>query len=161
MTRPTIPQQLLDLMEKRLVDHKFRWFREGDPVLIPASQMPAMLVSEESTDWEAGPTGYDTVTHTLLLKVVLNKKSELGSKEQGMTLDKKVNQIMQARDENNQLLPGTVMGVLRQDFTLENTMINNIGTIRFGVVARPEETETVEAHLELVLTELVPVPNRA
>jgi hypothetical protein len=158
--RPTVPQLLLDLFEKRLVDHRFKWFREGDPIILPQSQMPALLVTEDTTRWEADATGYDKATHTLRIQVVLNKKADFGNKDQASSLDKKLDEIVQGRDEAGALLPNTIMGVLRKDFTLEGLSIQSIGTVEKGFVARSEELTTAEARITLELQELVPIVGR-
>lgn len=160
--KKTVPQIILDLLEETFNEGEFKWFREGDPLLIPASRLPALIATETQTDYNAGPTGHDEIVHHILLQVVLNKKDEIGNPDADISLDRKLSEITQGRSETTgDFLDNTIMGVLRRHITIGNLAIENIGRVRLGVIPRSEDLMTAEAHIELTITELQAIANRS
>jgi hypothetical protein len=159
--KPNVPQVLLALFKANF-GNKFRMFREGDPIIIPASQMPALVISEPQTQYLDGPTGFDEVEHSLTIQVILNKKDEFGKpSDESTSLDATLDALVQGRDESTgEFLPQTVIGILRKNYTLGNLTIHQQATVRKGVIPRTEELTTVEAHIEIVVTELQQVSGR-
>lgn len=54
---------------------------DGDPVTLPESNMPAMIVHPDTSDWNRGSSGsrYDNKSHRLTITLVYNQKMVLGS----------------------------------------------------------------------------------
>lgn len=159
--RKTVPQTLIDLLKTNLPENTFLSYYEGDPILIPASLMPACVISESQTDYDTGPTGFDEIKHTLLIQVVFNKKDEIGKPDNQVTMDRMIDQVCQGRDETTgDFLPSSIMSILRRNITLGNLAIENISRVRKGIIPRSEELLTAEGHIELTVSELQQVSNR-
>jgi hypothetical protein len=157
----TTPMTILNIFQDAFQDGEFKLFRVGDPIIIPESMMPALIISETQTGYDVGPTGFDEVTHTLLIQVILNKKDEIGNPDQGSSLDEKLDQLIQGRDETSgELLSNTILGVLRRNITMGNLMIQNTSKVRKGIIPRSEDLITAEAHIDIEVTELQQVSNR-
>lgn len=152
---------ILDLFRNTFNRGQFKMFRIGDPITIPESQLPALIVSETATDYTFGPTGFDDVTHTLLIQVILNKKDEIGKPSDGSSLDETLDALIQGRDETSgEFMPDTILGALRRNITLGALIIQNTSKVRKGVIPRSEDLLTAEAHIDVEVIELQAVPNR-
>lgn len=158
--KPTPAQVVLELLKEEL-DAKFQGYFEGDPILFGQSYLPALVVSTPQTQFDIGPTGFDQLTHTLLIQVVFNKKDEFGRPDNQVTMDRLIDQIVWGRDEETgDYKDGTIMAVLRRNITLGNYTVENISTLRKGVINRSETQMTTEGHIDVILTELQAVSNR-
>jgi len=159
--KETVPQLLIDSLRDTLVTHHFRWFREGDPIIIPQSRLPALLVTEENTDYQYGATGMIDITHNLRVQIVLNKKTDFGNPEESSSLDKVLDRIMQGRDASSgALLPDTIMGAFLKNRNFLTYQISGLGTPTKGVIARSETLITAEAHVTIALVETIAKPAR-
>lgn len=56
-----------------------RRFYFGDPIKIPQSSLPALIVHPIATGWEQRGSQYDMKTHTIEVRLVYNVKQYLGS----------------------------------------------------------------------------------
>lgn len=156
----TIPQLIIDLLKTEM-RHKFKLYREGDPIIPPQGALPALFITETETNYSLGATMHDRIEHRLLIQVVLDKKAEFGNPDASLSLDKKLDQIIQDRDDNGYFKSGTMMKVLRENYTLgKNMLIENISTVRKGVVPRTEEIVTTEGHVDLTIVEEQPMEAR-
>jgi len=160
--KKTVPEILIDLFKVNLSKGTFRTFREGDPLIFPASMLPALFISEPKTSYAQGPTGYDEITHNILIQVVFDKKTEFGAPAGVATLAQTIELTMQGRHPTTGVLMlSTVMGILRTNLSIGDLMIEQIGDVEKGYIPRSEELETEEAHVRLTLSELQSVPNRS
>ncbi len=155
-----VPKVLANLFEANLEDI-FKVYREGDPIIPKTSELPAIYVTEPETNYNAGPTGYDDIVHEILIQVIFNKKKDFGNPDKGSSLDSDLDSVVQGRDATTgEYKEKTIMGVLRKNFTLDNLVVQNIGTVRKGIIERSEELITAESHIEITVTELQSVTNR-
>lgn len=160
-TKLTVAQVIVNLFKDAFGD-QFKLYRVGDPITPGQSQLPAIFVTDQNIDFEQDATGYDKLTHHLLVQLVFNKKDELGQPVEGNTLDTIIDNLMFGRNAStNAYLSNSIMGVLRANLTLGGITVETIGNVRKGVVPRPEEMLTVEGHVEVTATELQPVNNRS
>lgn len=151
--RKTVPQRLKELFEASLPADYFKEIYEGDPI-IPRN-FPCMIISEPETADNTGPTGFEEITHQILIQVSFNKKDEIGKPANEATQENEIDYICQGRDETTgQYLPQTIKGVLRGNFTLSGLAVQNISRLRKGVIPRSELLMTVEGHIDVTLTEL-------
>ena len=151
--RKTVPQKLIELFEASLPKDYFKEYYEGDPI-IPRN-FPCLIVSEPVTSEDTGATGFDEITHEILIQVVFNKKDEIGKPANEATVDNEIDYIVQGRDETTgEYLPQTIKGVLRTNFTLSGLAVENVSRLRKGVIPRSEQLMTAEGHIECTITEL-------
>jgi hypothetical protein len=155
-----VPKVLLEIFKEAFGDF-FHLYREGDPIIPAISELPALFITEENTEYEFGPTGHDEIRHEIVIQVVLNKKQDFGNPDHGSSLDHHLDALCQGRDETTgDFKDETVMGILRKQVTLGDLMIESIGSVKKGIVTRSEELITAEAHIDLVVTEIQAVSNR-
>lgn len=157
--KDNVPKILLDLFEDAFKD-TFKLYREGDPGVPSLSQLPAIFITEPDTNYKTGPTGHDEIVHEILIQVVFNKKDDFGNPDHA-SLDHWLDAITQGRDSTTgDFKTKTIMGVLRKNITIGNLMVDNIGSVKKGVVVRSEEIITAEAQVEVTLTEIQAVSSR-
>lgn len=162
MSKLNVPQTLLRLFETKFDKNRYHWYREGDPVIIPAEMLPALIVTEPDTQYAVGPTGMDEITHTIRIKVVLNKKDELGNPELTHTLESVLDEYVQGRDDTTgDFNSDTILGVLRRNLSLGNLAIDQTAHVKKGVVPRPNDILTAECWVDIVVTEYQAIANRS
>lgn len=159
--KDSIAQVVLKLLKDEL-NYKFKTFRTGDPGLIPPANLPAVFVSEVQTNYTDGPTLHDEIEHVLLIQLVFDKKEDFGNPDESHTLENRIERIVQGReDSTGNFLDGTLIKVLRENYTLGNLVIENINQVRRGVNPRSEELITEEAHIDVTVREIQAVTARA
>lgn len=161
-SRPSVPQTLLRLFEQNFDKERFAWYREGDPIHLPASRLPALIVTETETGYDVGPTGHDQITHTIRIKVVLNKKDEMGNPTVTSSLEAILDRYVQGRsDTTGDFLSDTIMGVLRRNISIGNLAIEQTASVKKGVVPRPDDVLTSECWIDITIVENQAIANRA
>lgn len=161
--RITVAEKIRDLVKDTFGNH-FRLYRVGDPIIIPNSELPAVLITETGLEVAQDATGYDALIHSITMQVVYSKKDELGRPVDGNTLDTILDNIVYGRDPStNEYADKSIMGVLRKNFTLDsNTTIQQEVSVRKTLVVRTasQEDTTAEATIEIEVHELQVVNNR-
>ena len=158
--KDNVPRVLINLLRETFGDF-FHLYREGDPIIPSISELPAVFITETNTDYKFGPTGFDDISHEVLIQVVLNKKVDFGNPDHGSSLDYFLDALCQGRDSTSgDFKDETIMAVLRRNITLGELFIESIGAVKKGVVSRSEELITSEAHINLVVSEIQSVANR-
>lgn len=159
--KKTIPQVILDLFRDTFKTGPFKTYREGDPIIFPASMLPALFISEPVTEYDEGATQMDVITHQVLIQVVLNKKDEFGAPLGVSTLDNVLDQYIQGRDATTgDLLPNTILGVLRKNITFGNLIIDQQARVEKYVLPRNQELTTLEGHVRITVQEEQVISNR-
>jgi hypothetical protein len=160
--RKTVPEILLDLFRDNFKNGPFKEFREGDPIIFPRSMLPALFISENKTHYDQGPTGHDEISHEVIIQVVYDKRTEFGAPDGIATLDRTIELIMQGRDSvTGELLPSSILGILRKNLSVGSLMIDQIGDVDKGIVPRSEDLDTAEGQVRLTLTEIQSVSDRS
>lgn len=161
-TKKTISDIILDLFRDTFKQGPFKLFREGDPIIFPQSSLPALVIHEDNTSYDNGPTGHDEILHEITIQVVFNKKDELGMPTGEVTLTRTIDDIVQARDSvTGDFKTDTILGVIRRKITLGNISVNNEVTVEKGVIPRSVTLTTEEAHIRIRVTELQAIANRS
>ena len=159
--KKTVPDTLLALFKSKLGESIFKAYYMGDPIIIPHSLLPAMIISEPATDYDDGPTGFDEIKHNVLIQICFDKRSEFGKKDKEATLERTIDNIAQGRDETTgDYKDISIVGILRRNITLGNLSIRSINGVQKGIVDRSETLTTTEAHIKITITELQSVANR-
>lgn len=161
---PTYYKDAVDRIRQFLKDtfaDQFKAYFDGDPVDIPASLMPCMVVENLNSQHRSGPTGTDEMTETVLVKIVMNKQDDFGASPDADMTKKKLRRLVSGRDATTgQYLLNSLMGSLRTNITLGNAMLVNNNDVQYDVDIRPNDIVTSEAYITVTLRELVVVPNR-
>lgn len=136
----------------------FKEYYDGDPVSIPEQNLPCIIVELNSSKDVQTATGMDDLTHTITIKIALNKKDDYGKSAREVTTSKKLRAYAQAQADPSGFDPKSVLGILRTDYTLSGRIIDQTVEVRYGTVERfLSNTVTAEAHVILTAKELVKV----
>jgi len=169
-----LPRVILNTLRANL-GAMFKAYYDGEPVVIGMSHLPALIVEWESSAPVLAPTRHDKWNHTIIIKVLLNKTDDFGrSGTEGHAADiievptkKKLERMIFARDATTrQYIDESIMGVLRNNFTMDGRASDQTAQVQFGNSRRPsvqgnsEFIVTSEAHIRLTGRELIAVPNR-
>jgi hypothetical protein len=146
-----IIKYLKDYGDKRIVTYYF-----GDPLIIPASNLPALIISKKSSDIEQGATGLDEATKLYSIKLVFNKKDELGKNPNEVSAQRTMADIVEGVDTNGNWVTESIMGVLRKYFTLGDTINDQTIAIEYFLSERGDLI-TEEAEININIKDFVSV----
>lgn len=153
-------ERILHLLRKRF-DGEFHGFFDGDPVIVGVSQLPAFAVELMSTVSSKGPTGFDRWTDTILIKVILNKKDDMGDQNpQKQSTYVRLKTYVFGRDADGKFQPNSVANLIRTNFSLDDVLIDQQFAVEFGIAERPQQTVTAEAHVTITADYLVEIAQR-
>lgn len=166
----TIGQQILQILKDNFGSGMFRAYYFGDPQLLAKDNLPAIVVEESTGTTTVDYTGMDTEEKTIQIKVIFDKREDWGASPDVDTTFAKIRDIIDGRDSiSGQYLEKTLKGILRTSFTLSNPgagtgiqpyAVNQTMKTAYYLEQRPENTFTQEGRLTMMVTELIPVPNR-
>ena len=152
---------IIQLFKDNLGSSTIKQYFFGDPIAIPKSMLPCIIVDEEDTSYELGPTSFDEITHNLLIQIVFDKSMDYGKPSNEVGVLRELQELVQGRDETTRdFKTNTILGILRKNVTINNLVLQTIPSVQFGVVPRPQDTTTQEAHIRLQVQELQHVANR-
>lgn len=158
----TMSQVIINLFQDTFKQGPFKVYREGDPIIFPASMLPAMFVSEPITEYTEGPTGFDAISHQILIQIVFNKKAEFGAPKGVATLDNIIDQYVHGRDPSTgDFLSNTIMGTIRRNISFNNMIIGQKVRVEKYTVPRSDELWTVEAQIRITIDEEQAIANRS
>lgn len=167
-----VGRQILQILKDNFETGTFRGFFLGDPQLIGKSSLPAIVVEESADRTTVDYTQMDTVTKTIIVKVIFDKRDDYGASDTVDTTFAKIRDIIDGRDPlTGQYLPKTLKSILRTGYTLSNEdqptpggpqpyVVDQDLSIRYYLEQRPENTYTQEGRVTMTVKELVIVPNR-
>lgn len=142
----------------------FKDFFYGDPGEIPSDHQPCIIVDLQDTKVIQGPTGKDEVEETIDVALVLNKKDYMDDFDDTTVADKKMLELLvQGKDPITQRYDQTtVLGILRQNFTMGNYALNQEMNIKYRDVPRNgmDEDPTREAHIFITITRFEETPSK-
>ncbi len=157
----TISTRVLRFLKDNFASGQFNAFYDGDPLLIGISRLPAIIVETSSANTLIGPTGFDKWQETITIKIVVNKRDEVGAEEDTVLGYKRLKQLVGARDiTTKKFIPESLMGILRTNFTLDDVVIHQDVTIDYGIGERGDELLTSEAHIQFTAHELIEIGQR-
>lgn len=155
---------IIRLLKEWQRGNRFKDFFYGDPGEIPSDHQPCVIVDLQDVSVVQGPTGKDELIETIDVAIVLNKKDYMDQFDDSTVSDKKALELLvQGKDPITQRYdPTTVLGVLRQNFTMGNYVLNQEMDIKYRDVPRNglEEDPTREAHIFIKITRFEDTPNK-
>lgn len=156
---PEAETTVLKLVRTGFGDY-FRQYYKGEPNFIPEQLLPAIVVRpmKSNHSLDDAPTGFDVQLDEVMIKIIFNKKDDLNVPPDGLLTETKLKRLISGRDATTgQYLPATVMGILRANITLEGTIINQNNDVQYQFDVQEDGTITSEAHVTVVIRQLVPV----
>lgn len=100
----------------------FKSFYQGDPVRIPKSNLPALIISKTQTTTEVFTDVEDDHRISLILTVVSDMRDERSDDMEMSTGVAKLYDILEGRDANYKLKTDTVLHVLRSNIGVDTAL---------------------------------------
>lgn len=159
--KETIVDTVIKILKSNLPPGYFKEFYYGDPINIPTSLLPCVMVSKDKTRIIQGPTGMDLLEYPIRIQLAYNKKNELGKSASEVIGVRTLEQYAEGRDPSTgEFSENTVAGILRKNFTLGNVATDQTIDIDYGLVMRPDKSWTGECQIKCVIQEYVSISGR-
>ena len=157
-----IASRILRHLKDNFSKYQFRGFYDGDPLLIPRSSLPAVVVETSQSNNLIGPTGHDKWQENIIIKLVVDKTDEMGANSDVVISYKRLKQMVFARDKTTkEFLPNSLMAILRKNFTLDDVVIQQNVTVDYGLAERGDELLTAEVHISFTAQQIVEIGQRS
>lgn len=153
-----IIDQIIDKLKENF-GTEIKQFYQGDPIAVPASNLPCIYVEADGSDVSAGATGTDEILHSIAIGVIIDKRSEINRNADEQVSHRKLIEITQNRNASGTYKDNTIFGILRKYFTLSNTINNQLLRVEYGIRERGDLI-TAEARITARISELVVVSTR-
>jgi hypothetical protein len=148
----TIADVIRDLLRDNLPAGVFKSSFYGDPLAIPDSMLPAFLVNLTRTEISSDNTAQDLVRSYVTVTLVMDKRSEFGKSPDEQAVKRTLEDLAQGVDPSTgRLSPYSVVGILRQNFTLGQNADNQTVTISYASARRGEDVITEEVDVEVIV----------
>jgi len=158
----TLVDRIINLIRNTELGGRMREFYYGDPIDIPTDSVPCFIAELQNTNIIQGPTGMDFVTQEVLLKIVINIKSYYDIQgDNEMAGQRALEEMAQGLNPATSQYDATsIVGIIRQNFTLVNFATNQTMQIKYGVMPRGEELVTSEVHIRFIVENFQMTPNK-
>lgn len=159
----TLCEEIRNLIKDGLPENNpFKEHFIGDPLFIGQSFLPCICYVLNSSSYPGeAPTGTEEVITSITIRVVFNKKNEFGKSSKDVTLQQTMQNIIEGRDATTKkLISNTILGILREKYTLQGKAIRQISEVNYRPnLDRPDEI-TLEGEINLTLDERFILDNR-
>lgn len=134
----------------------FKTYYDGDPLAIPAFNLPALIVDLSNDDTTEGAMGEDDIVDSIVIKVVFDKRDDFEGDGNGVDTDnltvKRIRKIVgQVNREAGQYPDKSLKHVVRTLVTEDFTAVLSDLNVSYGVNQRVQGAGladiTEEAHL--------------
>jgi hypothetical protein len=154
----TIADKLIEYL-KTYGDRRIKEYYYGDPLVIPVSSMPALIIENRGVGINQGATGLDEISPVYAIKLVMSKKDELGKTANEMACQRTLADILMKRNSDNNYFTTSIIGILRKYFTLGQTINDQEIAVEFFTAARGDLI-TEELELIINIKDFVSMPSR-
>jgi len=144
---------------KQYGDKRIKKYFYGDPIVINVSSLPALVVENTSQEITQKATGQDEITNTYNIRLILNKKSEVGKNPEEVTLERTIAQLISGRDSDGNYNATSIVGILRKYFTLGDLINDQQIAIDYSTGERGDII-TTEADILLTIKDNINLANR-
>lgn len=155
-------QDIIDKIIEKLklsFGDEIKQYYQGDPIAVPAANLPCIYVEGDGTDISAGATGTDELVHTVGIGIIIDKRGEINRNADENVSHRRLIELTQKRDTSGNFASNSIIGILRTNFTLSNTINDQTLRTEYGIRERGEII-TAEARITARISELVVVPSR-
>lgn len=160
--KKTAIDKVTELLKDNFGDY-FKAYFEGDPLDIPESLLPCIVVEKLNGPVSQTMTGIDNLNSTILIKVIHNKKDDFGAPNGEVDLtERKTRLMIEGRDATTgYYATNSILYILRHNFTLDNTVVDNMLDVAYDLDSRPNDVFTTEGYVTLNVEEQVIVNSRS
>jgi len=144
---------------KQYGDKRIKRYFYGDPIIINVSSLPALIVENASQEITQKATGQDEITNTYNIRLVFNKKSELGKNPEEVASERTIAQLVSGRDSSGNYNQTSIVGILRKYFTLGDLINDQQIAVDFSTGERGDII-TAEADILLTIKDNINLANR-
>jgi hypothetical protein len=139
----------------------FKSFYYGDPLKIPLSSLPAVVVQLAQTNIGAGPTGMDEIEEKIVIVLMYNKRNDFGKSDKESSAIRTLEEFAQGVNPTTSLYDAnSILGILRTQFTLNNYIFNQNVSIDYEPGIRPDDLLTGEARITFTVKRHIEVAPR-
>lgn len=157
---PDAQTSVLNLMRRTFGD-LFNAYFDGRPDNIPKSAFPCIAVQYMTPVVTFGGVGTDDMVSPVVISVLINSQDYVEESAEVDTTMRKLKDIVQGRAADGGWLPNTVMGALRTNITLDNTIVNlDEMTVEYNQTPAEDDTWIKEATITITTNEIIVVPAR-
>lgn len=135
----------------------FKGVYQGDPMNIPKSSLPALIISKAQTTIGQLTSAEDDHELSLILTVVADIRDERSDDPEMVPGIAQLYDIIEGRDENYKLKTGTVLNVLRSNITVDaalnlRTDLGSLTRADYGLTIgkRAQDAYAIEGQVEFV-----------
>lgn len=135
----------------------FKGVYQGDPMNIPKSSLPALIISKTQTTIGQLTSAEDDHELSLILTVVTDIRDERSDDPEMVPGIANLYDIIEGRDENYKLKAGTVLNVLRSNITVDaalnlRTDLGSLTRADYGLTIgkRAQDAYAIEGQVEFV-----------
>jgi len=124
----------------------------GDPVYIPDSCLPCIVINPMSTEVTVADSARDMHSHSIDISIVIDARQYFNATPDKMVGTEFLMKTMEGELSSGDIDPNSVVGVLRDNLTLaSNRSIANISSVDYTTRKRTDELITLEtsAHIEI------------
>lgn len=145
-----IIQKYIDLIKANT--NVFKAFYVGDPIRVPVSRMPCLIVAKNMTSTEPFSNTEDIHTIQLVFTVVADVRKDISDETTLTPGNSSMYDIMEGRDPSTyQLKPQSLLGILRKNVNVDRahqiwTDIKSATKIEYGLLInkRQENSWSIE-----------------
>lgn len=136
----------------------FRYIYQGDPLAVPKSNVPALIISKSQTRIGVHTNAEDEHEIRMVMTVITDIRDEASDDQKLVPGIARLYDIMEGRDSTTfALKPNTVMDVIRSNIIIDaannlRTDLGSITTVDYGMTLgkRDREALAVEAQIEFI-----------
>jgi len=151
--------QVKKILEENVSPELKRPFFDGDPIIVSKSHMPTIAVVLSRTNIDTGPTGFDKYLYTVVIKVIINKEEDFNKEPAQVVAHRTLRNFVEGIKDGI-IDEQSVVGVLRKNFTLSNSILNQIIAIDYNTINR-EDIITEEAWITMTILKNIEVSGRS
>lgn len=120
-------------------ERKFHTYYNGDPEVIPAFNLPCVIVVQTRDDTTEGEQGEDDVSDEIRIKLVFDKREDYTGTINPLNLtEKRLRDLVGRRNDKNEYKVGTIKRMLRDALLADVTAIAPKMSVEYGI--NPRET---------------------
>lgn len=159
MYRDTIIEKYIELIKSKL-NGEIKYFYQGDPVKIPASNLPCCIIAKSQTRVAQVTNAEDGHEIGLTITIVADIRNDLSTDNNIASIVPGVAtlyKLVEERDANYKLTPTSLLGILRNNQLLDplnnlRTDLSSMTRIDYGENLRQRNPEewSIEARIEIV-----------
>ena len=128
-----IADKIIELLRENLGEARhIKRFYLGNPLELASADLPAIFVQPLSKDVEQLDNVYDLATCEFLIGVCIDPAKYKGKKADEGTAERFLMEIEGGRDSDGNAIETSITYVMRNNFTLENTVVHQSNNTIWG-----------------------------